>query len=209
MNDLNAALRMLADAGPREAPEHVETALKESFRRHRSARRLRRGIVVAIAAGAAAASLAVVARMPQQPGPPQRIIAHVAPPPIASIDPCGAGTSGLRTRAGRACRAETSGLRIPGLRVRAGRLGAPSRRSPRRPPPADQLATTEFVPLPYGDDTLIGERARIVRVEMPRSALRMAGFNVAQERANERVQADVLLGADGLAHAVRFVRYTE
>jgi hypothetical protein len=185
MNDLNAALRMLADVGPREAPDRVETALKESFRRHRSARRLRRGIVVAIAAGAAAASIAVFATIPQPAAPPPRIAARPAPP---AIDQCGAGT--------HACRAET-------------RLGAPSHRSPRRPRPTDQLATTEFVPLPYGDDELIGESSRIVRVEMPRSALRMAGFNVAQERANERVQADVLLGADGLAHAVRFVRYTE
>jgi hypothetical protein len=197
MNDLNEALRMLATAGPREAPDHVQTALKESFRRHRSARRLRRGIVVALAAGSAAASIAVFARIPQPAGPPERIAVHTAPPAIAWSKPeCGAGTP--------ACRAETSGLRI-----RAGRLGTPSRRSPRRRPATDQLATTEFVPLPYGDDALVGESARIVRVEMPRSALRMAGFNVAQERANERVQADVLLGADGLAHAVRFVRYTE
>jgi hypothetical protein len=188
MNDLNAVLRMLAEAGPREAPDHVETALKESFRRYCSARRLRRGIVVAIAASAAAAALAVVAWLPRPAGPPERIAFHIAPP---AFDPCGAGTT--------ACRAET-------------RLGAPSSRSTRKPtrrPPTDQFATTEFVPLPYGDDALIGESARIVRVEMPRSALRMAGFNVAQERANERVQADVLLGADGLAHAVRFVGYTE
>ena len=75
--------------------------------------------------------------------------------------------------------------------------------------PTDQLATAEFVPLPYGDDALVGESTRIVRVELPRSALRMAGFSVAQERANDRVEADVVLGADGLAHAVRFVRFTE
>jgi hypothetical protein len=73
----------------------------------------------------------------------------------------------------------------------------------------DQFATTEFVALPYGDDSLVEESATIVRIELPRSALRLAGFNVAQERANDRIQADVVLGADGLAHAVRFVKYLE
>ena len=187
MNDLNAAFRMLVEAGPLEAPDHVEIALKESFRRHHRARRLRRGIVVTIAAGAAAASLAVFARIPQPPVPPAQIVLHIPPPAMAWENPCGPGT--------HACRAET-------------RLGAPSRQKARRAPP-DQLSAAEFVPLPYGDDALVGESARIVRVELPRSALRMAGFSVAQERANDRVEADVVLGADGLAHAVRFVRFTE
>ena len=80
---------------------------------------------------------------------------------------------------------------------------------PTRRPRTDQLATTEFVALPYGDDSLVEESATIVRVELPRSALRLAGFNVAQERANDVIQADVVLGADGLAHAVRFVKYLE
>src|SRR5258708_13795163 len=101
MNDLNAALRMLSDAGPREAPDHVETALKESFRRHRSARRFRRGIVVAIAAGAAAASIAVFTAIPQPASPPPRLVAHLAPPPI---NPCGPGTL--------PCPLETSGFRL-------------------------------------------------------------------------------------------------
>lgn len=78
-----------------------------------------------------------------------------------------------------------------------------------RRPSTDQMATTDFVALPYGDDSLVEESATIVRVELPRSALRLAGFNVAQERADDRIQADVVLGADGLPHAVRFVNYLE
>lgn len=71
----------------------------------------------------------------------------------------------------------------------------------------EMLMATDFVPLPFGDDSLVNESATIVRVELPRSALRLAGFNVAQERANDRVEADVVLGPDGLAHAVRFIGY--
>jgi len=88
----------------------------------------------------------------------------------------------------------------------------PSRNRPegystRRAPTHKAVAAAQFVPLPFGDQSLINESATIVRVELPRSALRLAGFNVAQERANDRIEADVLLGPDGLAHAVRFLDY--
>jgi hypothetical protein len=182
-SDLNAALRMLAEAGPREAPQHIEVALREAFRRQRGARRLRGGIVVAIAAGAMAASIAVFTWVaPRAGGPPERVVRWtVAPPALAWSRESGVGS----------------------------RESKPGRR--RRRPTTNQLAatTTEFVPLPYGDDALISENTTIVRMELPRSALRLAGFSVAQERADDRVQADVVLGTDGLAHAVRFVRYTQ
>jgi hypothetical protein len=68
-------------------------------------------------------------------------------------------------------------------------------------------AATEFLPLTYRS-VPIGD-ARIVRLEVPRTAL--ASFGLA---ANESVGssspgtvlADVLVGEDGLARAVRFVR---
>ena len=46
----------------------------------------------------------------------------------------------------------------------------------------------------------------LVRVELPRSALVSFGLPVNFERAGGRVKADVLLGDDGIAHAIRFVR---
>jgi hypothetical protein len=47
---------------------------------------------------------------------------------------------------------------------------------------------------------------QVVRVELPRSALQSFGLPVNAERAGERVKADVLLGHDGVARAIRFVR---
>ena len=41
---------------------------------------------------------------------------------------------------------------------------------------------------------------------MPRSALVSFGLPMNIERANERIKADVLIGNDGVAHAIRFVR---
>jgi hypothetical protein len=47
---------------------------------------------------------------------------------------------------------------------------------------------------------------QIIRVELPRSALAKFGLPVNMDRYNEKVKADVLLGVDGLAHAIRFVQ---
>jgi hypothetical protein len=48
--------------------------------------------------------------------------------------------------------------------------------------------------------------AGMLRVELPGSALREAGFPVDFETAQTSVIADVVLGQDGLARAIRFVR---
>jgi hypothetical protein len=46
----------------------------------------------------------------------------------------------------------------------------------------------------------------MVRVELPRSALVSFGLPMNVERADERIKADVLVGDDGVARAIRFVR---
>ena len=176
MNDLHT----LAEAGPHEAPERVEIALKDAFRRHHRARKVRRAVIAAIATAAAfAVCIAAFVHAPAPVGRPDAIVFHSPAPP-----------------------------HIEWAKAKPPTLRAPVHKPARRPR-TDQLATTEFVALPYGDDSLVEESTTIVRVELPRSALRLAGFSVAQERANDLIQADVALGADGLAHAVRFVRYLE
>ena len=66
--------------------------------------------------------------------------------------------------------------------------------------------TTEYLPLVPGGGTSSLEGGQIVRVELPRSALGLFGLPVSAERADERVRADVVLGHDGVAQAIRFVR---
>ncbi|MGH9908805.1 MAG: hypothetical protein ACRD8U_24870 [Pyrinomonadaceae bacterium] len=65
---------------------------------------------------------------------------------------------------------------------------------------------TEFLPLRYQNTLNFQDGGRIVRVELPRSAMVSFGFPVNIERANEKVKADVLFGVDGLAQAIRFVQ---
>lgn len=65
---------------------------------------------------------------------------------------------------------------------------------------------TQFFPLREGDDLASLENMRLVRVALPGSALGEVGLPVTREIANSQVKADVVLGDDGLARAIRFVR---
>lgn len=66
---------------------------------------------------------------------------------------------------------------------------------------------TQFIPLPYGETMPPIERGAVVRVKLPSSALAAFGLPVIQDRVEDRVQADVLVGEDGMARAIRLVAY--
>ncbi len=66
--------------------------------------------------------------------------------------------------------------------------------------------TTDFFPVGYGSAPSLGDGGQLVRVEMPRSALVAFGLPMNVNRYDEKVKADVLFGADGMAHAIRFVQ---
>jgi hypothetical protein len=65
---------------------------------------------------------------------------------------------------------------------------------------------TQFIPLGYGSPMNLQDGAQVVRVELPRSAMVSLGLPVNMDRYSERVKADVLVGVDGLARAIRFVQ---
>jgi hypothetical protein len=62
-----------------------------------------------------------------------------------------------------------------------------------------------FIELPNAARLADTEEVNVVRVEVPRSAMLALGLEVSAERAAELVPADVMLGPDGLARAVRFL----
>jgi len=66
-------------------------------------------------------------------------------------------------------------------------------------------ADDDFIPIPNAARIEENEDLNLVRVEVPRSAMVALGYTVAEERASEPVEAEVVLGADGLARAVRFL----
>jgi hypothetical protein len=66
---------------------------------------------------------------------------------------------------------------------------------------------TDFFPLV--DDELPMERGQLVRVSLSAAAMQAVGLPVREDRLSERVQADVLVSEEGLATAIRFVKYSQ
>ncbi|MGI8989620.1 MAG: hypothetical protein ACR2I2_08560 [Bryobacteraceae bacterium] len=70
-------------------------------------------------------------------------------------------------------------------------LARPKRRHPRKPPQPTETAS-EFYPIPYADPLTPVERAEVVRV-----------------RVDDRLNAELIVGQDGLARAIRFINASQ
>jgi len=65
--------------------------------------------------------------------------------------------------------------------------------------------TSTFYQIPYTAPLAPYERARIVRMDVPISALIAAGFDIHYTDTAAVVPAEVLFGQDGRAHAIRLI----
>jgi hypothetical protein len=73
-------------------------------------------------------------------------------------------------------------------------------------PAREAEIATDFIPLMNREVLAQMEGGQLMRVELPRSALMSFGLPMDMERATERIKADLVVGNDGLARAIRFVR---
>jgi hypothetical protein len=78
-------------------------------------------------------------------------------------------------------------------------------RLPRASDAEPREIVTQFFPVIQGSELIPLESGQIIRVRMPRSNLIPLGIPYSQERADETIQADVLVSNDGLARAIRLV----
>jgi anti-sigma factor RsiW len=78
-------------------------------------------------------------------------------------------------------------------------------RLPRASDGAPREIVTQFFPVMQGSELIPLESGQIIRIRMPRSNLIPLGIPYSQERADETIQADVLVSNDGLARAIRLV----
>jgi hypothetical protein len=81
----------------------------------------------------------------------------------------------------------------------------PRKADPVKPEPREIV--TEFFPLL--DVAPPFERGELLRVMVPASTMRKVGLPVNEEHMTDRVYADVLVGEEGLARAIRFVSYEQ
>ena len=172
-------LRALAEHDrEREAPAGVEDRLLAAFRQKQNSKtRGRRLKTVALATLAVAAGIALFFARPQPTATP------VAPQP---------------EREQPIAVAAAPPVSLPMPMPRATPKVRPVKRQPRE-------IVTQFFPLL--DTPPPFERGELLRVTVPASTMRKVGLPVNEERLGERVYADVLVGQEGLARAIRFVSY--
>ena len=80
---------------------------------------------------------------------------------------------------------------------------------PEAPQPTEVASSeivTDYIPIGFGAPLSPDEFAQIIRVSVPSSDMVQFGLPVRLDAGPERVTADVVLGEDGVARAIRFVR---
>ncbi len=197
---LTAELRALAASSePLEASAAVEEALLRAFRRQKAASAAvaarGRAWVGAAAVGALAAVmlilLAVTIPALRRNGPPEPKPAEgfreTKPPRKQRIEVAEAPVMDDLTAADE----EAEAPQLLPIDLSVGLLNT---------------ASDVFVPLHYGETLSDLDGDRVVRIELPYSALMSLGVSMDEDPGNDGVEADLLLGDDGLAHAIRLVR---
>jgi hypothetical protein len=226
---LSFSLRALASASETlEAPAQVETALRAAFRQQGSVRkpapllkvvptRTRRLLPWATAAAAAIVTVFAIQAFSLRGGTSAPLQSAGNTFSLSSMTAV-AFASGEKKPVIAPPQVESEAVQPArqALGARGGAVlasySANKNRSSRRSREAASTAepeaeiVTDFMPLTYGAALSPNEGGQLVRVELPRSALASLGLPMNVERADERVKADVLLGHDGLARAIRFVR---
>lgn len=179
---LDAMRAVREEASGKAIPASLETNLRSAFRARRrpsTAHRRWAGMAIAAALAGSAAWLSA-SRPPEIDRPAPQTKAPAAP----------------QAAFARPNRANATPQRRP-LAARAQRAA---------PPRLEPVAATEFVAVPYAPPFEPYDRGQLMRVRIPRQSLRSLGFPVGPGTWVERVDADILMGEDGIARAVRFVK---
>ena len=206
---LTRGLRALADEMETlDAPDELETKLLEAFRARavvvpiaRKQLNSRYWLVAIAAMLLIAISIVVVRWRASGVNGPRQTVAQDAPQNKPGVISKPAEEQGRNV--------EYQAVNAPGKRP----IRKPARHAALPRPENTQLANhatneiaTDFIPLSYMNVASLQDGGQIIRVELPRSVLANFGLPVNMDRYNEKVKADVLLGVDGLAHAIRFVQ---
>ena len=193
---LSESLRELAANSPQASPE-LGVRLRQAFARHHAQRRLRKRAVFAVSL-AACLAIAVVwlrtskqmqdvgklepsAQVAKAPVPQPEIVAPKIERPSTSLI---AGAP-VRPRVRAKQRSKTRGHSVEA---------------------APAITAGDFIALPSFDPAVPVGESRMVRMDLPGSALQLIGYPVDGQLLDRRIVADVLVGEDGLPYAVRLVK---
>ena len=205
---LTGGLRLLARTSTEEAPANVGAAVLAAFRQNQIVPLTRtpyRRWIYFVASAAALVLIAILIALnasrtqkPQLPSPQSRTEEKT---PGETVAPTMSVPSEIPANVQTPVVAKTTGH------------GGRHRGSVRQKPVQEETdssaiteITTEFIPLTNREAFAQMDGGQVMRVELPRSALMSFGLPMDMERATERIKADVVVGNDGLARAIRFVR---
>jgi hypothetical protein len=173
------ALRALAENDrEKEAPPEVEARLLGVFHsRPRSGRRW-----VAVAALAASLVIALLLWPNRTPEPIVSVAPAVLPVPESA----------------RPIREAEPTPKVARVSHKLARKAAAQ-------PPQPHEVVTDFFPLMNPAPSF--GRGQMLRVQLPAAAMQTVGLPVREEHLDDLVQADVLVGEEGMPRAIRFVRF--
>jgi hypothetical protein len=178
---------VIAQDRERTAPQRIENALVVAFREQQKSSRSQRVRMTPVIVGAIAACLILAAgitlRRTEKPNVVTVKQALPAPAPVPVMAPV-----------------YREAKRRPPRTVRAGIRKQPNTKTAAVP----REIMTDFIPMIYDPHPI--ERGRVVRVRLPRTALAAFGLPVNEQQAEQPIRADVVLGEDGLARAIRFIQ---
>ncbi len=179
---LSAALNLLVASETATLPADLENRLLAHLEQP-PRRRLTAWRCAVVALSGAAAALAAVMFLTQVPSPAVKALASVDPKPSMSEK-------------------STEPPKPPHIATVA------RHRRTQRPKPVEVAPESQFafVTLPYAAPLLPTERLEVVRVNLPANALTSMGVPVIALQPEMRLNADLVLGENGLARAVRLVR---
>jgi hypothetical protein len=194
---LSEALRELAAASPQASPE-LGARLGESFARHHARRRLRQRVAVAVGLAACLAISVVLLRMGKRSGD-VKVVEHTPQTvQVPSSEP-------------KIVAPESPKLPAPSVARASGkpRVHAKPAINPRKHDedlPATIVDAGDFVAVSTFDPAIPLGESRMVRMDLPGSALQLIGYPVDPQLMDRRIVTDVLLGQDGTPYAVRLVQ---
>ena len=216
---LTAALNIAASGETAQAPQLMKTTLLAAFQPQTAAATVtrrpasinqapRRVTRWAMAAAAALMLLAILVALQvlhkqsalessasSQPALAETPAATSVAPPTTGIAGSHADESSLVSK--------KNGQALPAARRRMRPVFRPEMASRNRSLASETV--TEFIPLTALADATAMRSGTVWRVEVPRASLIAMGLPLNAERAHETVKADIVVGDDGLARAIRLV----
>jgi len=210
LNDEQALTEVLRRAAEdrAESPSHLETAVLFAFRERQgnrppagSRRRLLWAPAWGIAAALAVTVLGTVLFRILVPSQPAGVLVEgkatgeVLQPDVSRADGQTATASAVSANRTND-EAATAGL------AAARRAGGGSK--PQTDGPSPEVST-DFIPLTSGAEIASMESGQLVRVLLPRNAVAAYGLPFNRDLADRPVAAQVLIGQDGMARAIRFL----